>query len=103
MLAHATREVEDLLKHAIYDTDDDGEPTDADVIAACNDAVCAAVEWWIEAGDEHGARSLYTSVTIGSVSLGRASGGTKDIPPIGRAVGPILRRAGLLNTQPAHW
>lgn len=106
MLANATREVEDLIKHAVYDVDDDGEPTDTDVIAALKDAVCAAVDWWIKSGDEHGARSLYTSVSIGGTSLSRAAtgpGGDMKIPAIGRAVGPILRRAGLLNVQPASW
>jgi hypothetical protein len=107
MLAHATRVVEDLIKHARYDVDENDDPTDPKVVQAVKDAVCEQVNWWIQCGDEHGARGLYTTVSIGSATVSRSTsqGGNSQtsIPGIGRDVLPILRRAGLLDGQPLSW
>jgi hypothetical protein len=104
LLGHASEVVDGLLLTAVYDTDDDGLPTDADVAAALRDATCAQALWWLETGDESGAQATYQSVSIGSVSLTRgytsgasATGPAQTVSP--RAVG-ILQRAGLIMAGP---
>lgn len=70
-LRDATLELDFALKGALYDVDDDGEPTDPMVIEAFRDACCAVVEWWEETGDPLGAAASYDSVSIGSAALSR--------------------------------
>lgn len=105
MLAHATRKVRALVQMAIYDVDTAGEPTDVDVIAAVRDATCDLAQWWIQSGDEHGARSLFTSVSIGGVSLSRGGrgNGTSDTPAVPPSTYDVLRLAGLLDHHPISW
>lgn len=105
LLAQATVDVDDLLLTARYNVDADGMPTDAEVIAALRDATCELVSWWEETGDEHGAASVYGSVSIGSVSLSRGGAGGKGAttPRIGPKVRAILSNAGLLGHEPLTW
>jgi hypothetical protein len=104
LLAHASEVVDGLLLTAVYDTDDDGLPTDPQVVAALRDATCAQALWWLETGDESGAQATYQSVSIGSVSLTRgytsgasATGPAQTTAP--RAVS-ILQQAGLIMAGP---
>ncbi|MFI5993162.1 hypothetical protein ACIBAC_15170 [Streptomyces sp. NPDC051362] len=99
MLARASEDIDDALKTARYCTDSDGMPTEADVIDAVRDAVCAQVEFQQETGDTGtGAAGRYDSVSLGPVSLS----GRKDSAagPQGLDLAPradrALRRAGLL-------
>lgn len=84
LLAAASRRIDELLRTAIYDVDDDGMPTHATVIAAVRDAVCAQIVWWRTTGDELGAGG-WAEVGIGSVRLKRAT------PPPGQ--GAVARYA----------
>lgn len=97
-LRHASSIVERHTKCAIYDTDANGFPTKAEVIAAFRDATCAQVGWWGETGDEFGTGGQWDSVKIGSVALsGRrssvSSGGEEELAPEATT---ILGNAGLL-------
>ncbi|WP_433067433.1 hypothetical protein [Dactylosporangium sp. CS-033363] len=105
MLQHATRKIRSVVMTAFYDVDELGEPTDAKVKATLRDAVCDLVQWYVKAGDEHGARSLYTSVSIGGVSLSRGArpNGSTDVPPVPASTYDVLRVGGLLDDQPVSW
>lgn len=91
-LRDATRELDYFLRTAIYDVDDDGEPTNAEVTVAFRDACCAVVEWWAETGDPLAAVSAYGSVSIGSVTLSRTqASGAPASEVLGRRALQILR------------
>lgn len=108
LLKRATRRIDSVLIGSVYDVDDDGDPTDADVIAALRDAVCEQVGWWIENGNTSGTSGgqEYTSVSVGNVSLstGGRGGQTSGSAQGARSVSPeaieILRLAELLPLYP---
>jgi hypothetical protein len=88
LLADASKALDDALLTAVYDTDTDGMPTNADVQEAFAEAVCAIVEWWGETGDAIGADGGWDSVSAGPVSLSRGSGGSSATPIAGGALPP---------------
>jgi hypothetical protein len=92
-----------MLLCAYYDTDDDGLPTDADVIVAMRDATVAQALYMREIGDAYGlgAAAQYDNVSIGRVSLSRraGSGGSATALYASEAV-EILRQAGMLAGGP---
>ncbi|MCX5362880.1 hypothetical protein OG864_29720 [Streptomyces sp. NBC_00124] len=100
LLARASEDVDSALLTALYCTDAGGMPTEADVIDALRDAVCAQVEYQQETGDTGtGAAGRWDSVSLGPVALsGRkdtASGPEAlDLAPRAHRA---LRRAGLLE------
>ncbi|MGW3847186.1 hypothetical protein [Streptomyces fagopyri] len=76
LLTDASDALRDALKTAVYDTDDDGMPTNPKVAEAFAEAVCRIVEWWGETGDAVGADMGWDSVSAGPVALsGRSSSG----------------------------
>lgn len=77
MLARASRLVGQAVRNAVYHTDTDGVPTDESVVTALMEATCEQVVAWVRGGgDGTGVGEQFTSVSIGSVSLSRAGGGT---------------------------
>lgn len=112
LLTRASRVIDAALKCAVYDVDETGNPTDADVAAALRDATCEQAAAWIETGADEGIPSGYGSVRIGSVSLsggprgGEAAGQGPTSPLSTRLTGQarqILDAAGLLQTGPWIW
>jgi hypothetical protein len=110
VLAAATREIEDVLLSAVYDTDDTTLlPTDSAVTEAIRDAVIEQAHWQIEQGDPYGlGAGTFQTVSIGGVSLGRGSGGGAADAPGRRSprAQALLRAAGLLGGTPytvASW
>lgn len=97
-LTDASKALDDALLTALYDTDDDGMPTDLDVIAAFAEAVCAIVEWWEETGDPVGADGGWQSATAGPVSLTRGSDTATAQPVAGGYLPP--RAAAALRRLP---
>lgn len=104
LLARASQDVDDALRAALYDTDDDGMPTAPEVAEALADATCAQIEYQRAAFDDGtGAAGRFNSVSIGSVSLstsrtgrsetGSGQGASIDLAP---RASRALRRAGLL-------
>lgn len=77
LLERASRDIDSALLTAVYATDPvTGAPTDARVLTALANAVCAQVEYWLETGDTGtGASDRWGSVSIGPVSLGDRRGG----------------------------
>jgi hypothetical protein len=81
LLERATRLLDsDFLKAAVYDVDDDGMPTDAEVIAAFAEAVCAQVEFWGEVGEETDISGPLQGVQLGSVALQFGAGDNRSGP-----------------------
>ncbi|MFH8717238.1 hypothetical protein [Streptomyces zaomyceticus] len=63
-----------VLRYCVYDTDPTGLPTNATVAEAFATATCAQVSWWGEVGSPSGSDGAgWSSVSIGSVSLGGAT------------------------------
>lgn len=98
-LRSASIEVEKLTRLALFTTDADGYPTDADVGDAMTEATCAIVEYWELSGDPTGVDANQGAVSILSVSLGttssRESNGDKTAGRIGQKALDILANAGL--------
>jgi hypothetical protein len=80
----------DFLKAAVYDVDDDGKPTDAEVAKAFAEAVCAQVEFWGEVGEETDISGPLQGVQIGSVALQFGAGANRSGPDF---YAPKLTRA----------
>ncbi|WP_067184618.1 hypothetical protein [Microtetraspora niveoalba] len=106
LLTRASRLVDRALLCAVYDVDEQGQPTDPKVAKALREATCEQVAAWDEGGETGtGAADQYSNVSIGSVALGRAGGGSagggrsaaEDLCP--QAV-MILQQAGLTGHEP---
>lgn len=103
-LARASRRVDSLIFTAIYDVDDTGAATDPEVILALQEATCEVVRWWLDTGDETGAGSLFQSVSIGKIQLGRGYSAAGSATGAGQTTSPqaveILQLAGLIGQPP---
>jgi hypothetical protein len=105
-LAIASRDVDELLVCAYYETDADQKPTDADVAEALREATIAQASYTIDPAahlSEGEMPAGYSSVSLGSASMSR----TKAAPELrvgGIAYHPripaILRQAGLTGSEP---
>ncbi|GAA3730123.1 hypothetical protein GCM10022239_03410 [Leifsonia bigeumensis] len=108
LLRRASGLIDGLTRHSVYDADDDGYPTDADVTELFKDATCAQVAYWEETEDPTGAVSQEGTFSIGSVSIGargRSSGNGAPDEQQSR-VAPeaveILTTAGLISAITAY-
>ncbi|MGI5162651.1 hypothetical protein [Microbispora sp. CA-102843] len=108
-LVRASRVIARAIRTAVYDVDDDGQPTDQKVIDALREATCEQVAAWSEGGETGtGATPQYDNVSIGSVTLGgRKSGGSGGDRPAAEDLAPqarlALEEAGLLGTPLRSW
>jgi len=108
-LRAASIEVEKLTRRAVYDTDEDGYPTDPDIADAFAEATCRIVEYWQETDDPTGADAYAGAVKIGSVSLGTTSSSPDSLTAqekLARRIGTraidVLTNAGLIGSAVAH-
>lgn len=108
-LRSASIEVEGLTRLSVYDVDEEGYPTDADISDAFKEATCAFVEYWEETDDPTGAQSQAGPTRIGSVSFGGsgASGGATNTKSAASSrIAPkavrILTNAGLITSAVSH-
>lgn len=103
-LRAASGRIDELLIAAVYDTDDDGLPTDTDVAEALKEATCAQADYQQTTGDPYstGAAGQWASVGIGSVSLakGQVKGGGTVVSTYSSEAEGILQRAGLIPHEP---
>jgi hypothetical protein len=105
-LVRATELIDQTLIGARYPVDAAGMPTDQVVADALKWAVCAQVEWWAATGDPDGVGTAeqWDQVQIGSVKLGRSSGGSTGksapVPELAPAALRKLQLAGLLPARP---
>lgn len=108
ILRRASGVVDGLTRHSVYEVDEDGYPTNADIADAFKEATCAQAAWWDETGDATGAQSQEGTMSIGSVSIGArgrsTGGGSADAADsrIAPEAVEILANAGLLNRTIAH-
>jgi len=109
LLQRASETVDVALIASVYDVDGGGNPTDATVIAALRDAVCAQVESWKATGDERGDLGQWQEMQLGPARLVRRNSNTAtNLPGVGigedrlcpRAL-EALRMAGLWPGRPA--
>lgn len=70
LLNRASIHVDGMVINAVYETDDDGYPTDLDVLETLRDATLAQAAYWLETGDTSGAMAGNQSMGIGSVNIG---------------------------------
>jgi hypothetical protein len=108
-LRAASIEVEKLLRTAVYATDDDGYPLDADTGDVFAEATCAVVEYWQFTDDPYGVEATQGAVKIGSVSLGTTSSGADNSSAreklarrIGEKAIDILTNAGFIGYSVSH-
>lgn len=103
--------VDQMLKTAYYDVDDDGMPTDAAVIAAMRRATCLQAEFAGAAGDRNvvgAAKPASFSLGKLSVSRAQAAPGTSGMGGIGprgewsQRAWDVLDEAGLTGHSPAE-
>lgn len=107
-LTRASRLVDKELLCAVYDVDDTGTATDAEVLAALRDATCEQVAAWVASGTEDGtgAAPVYQDVQIGSVRLGRgatsggAGGGGSAATRLAPQARMVLEQARLTGHAP---
>lgn len=105
LLDRASRDVDEAIITAVYDTDANGDPTDPDVLNALKAATLEQAAYRIAAGD--GGAGQWGQVTLGPANLTRR---TDRIPPSEVTVGAlgadahkVLKLAGLLGNEPWTW
>lgn len=103
LLKMASMLVDSLLIGAVYETDDQQQPTDSDVADTLLDATVLQAAYWHENGEPIDGASRFGNVNIGSVSLSRGET-PKTASTDGQTVAPgvqsILHVAGLVPVTP---
>lgn len=101
LLLRASELIDDYIRTAIYDVDTDGEPTDADDIAALRDATCAQVEFWRDSDEEDDILGPVQGLILGPMQVQFGAGATRTAPLyLAPRAARILRKAGLYNSAP---
>jgi hypothetical protein len=104
LLTIAAHRIKRVIRHALYDTDTDGEATDEDVIAALRDATCAQVQYMTVTGDETGATRGATALSLGAASVSFAAPTDRDGEPgLSDVAADILINAGLTPYVSTRW
>lgn len=105
-LAIASRDIDELLVPAWYDTDENQMPTDEDVAEAMRDATIAQASYTIDPTahlSEGEVPAGYTSVSLGSASMSRSKA-APEVRINGIAYHPrvyaLLRQGGLTGMEP---
>ncbi|WP_053619631.1 hypothetical protein [Nocardiopsis sp. NRRL B-16309] len=101
-LRDASLDVDTLLVGAVYDVDEDDQPTDADVALALQEATCAQAAWNPSGHSQTAEDAQKTQVKVDKVSVSYAadpSSGRVIRDRYAPAAVDILRVAGLV---PAH-
>jgi hypothetical protein len=105
LLRLASDMVDELLIGAVYDHDDDGDPTDPTDQAALRKATCAQAHYLMTTGDLTGAQASLQSASVGSVSWTRASSAAGGVVQARYAPAAVaaLRVAGLTPNATRRW
>lgn len=104
-LQRATEQIDVALVAAVYRTDADGMPLDADLVDCLARATSAQAQYIIAVNDDANVKREYSSTSMGGVSLTRAAGmQAMALPPIAPQALAILRVAGVLPAAPlVNW
>lgn len=102
ILERASELIDDYLRTAVYDVDDDGMPTDADTIAVLRDATCAQVELWLAGDEEDDILGPVDKLSLGGMTVENSASQGQRVAPYALAprAARILRNAGLYSTDP---
>lgn len=101
LLERASELIDDYLRTAVYDVDDDGAPTDDDVIAALRDATCAQVEFWLAGDEEDDILGPVQGFSLGGMQVQYGAGPTRTLPYyLAPRAARLLRNAGLYSGEP---
>lgn len=104
LLRRASVTIDSLLVGAVYQTDTNGLPTDADLLEVIKECVCLQAQFITALGDETGAMQNVSKMTLGNQSIDRAfpvtTGGTPRLSP---DVLDLLRIHGLHPISPLLW
>jgi hypothetical protein len=102
LLTRASEVLDDYCRTAVYDTDTDDLPTDADIIAAFRDACCAQVEFWMAGDEEDDVLGPLQGVVLGALQVQYGAGDNRTAPMyLAPRAARILRNAGLYNSEPS--
>ncbi|CAL9457053.1 hypothetical protein SUDANB15_02541 [Streptomyces sp. enrichment culture] len=96
VLDRASDDIDGLLIGAVYDTDDNGMPTDPKVQKALRKATLAQAEYLVATGDLTGAQRQWSSVRLGDAQYTRGATG-QEPGRIAPAALQALRVAGVLT------
>lgn len=100
-LVAASLDVDQMLLTAIYNTDDQGMPTDPDVAEAVKDATIAQAQYATGLGDAANVGAGHiTQARIGSISFTRRGSGRETPGRYSPQALQILSQAGLLGRGP---
>ena len=94
LLRRATLDINSLLIAAVYDS------TDADTLAALAEAACEQADFLRSQGAADGQRSPYSTMSIGSVSLGKNKITDDSVGTFSSRAFQILADAGLTGSAP---
>lgn len=105
LLRDASRCVDRAVIGAIYPTDPQGYPLDANLIDVFKTATCYQVEFLRDLDDDSGAKARMDSITVGSLRFQRTKGtGGLTLKPLGPLALQELRLAGVLQVAPmVNW
>lgn len=105
LLRDASRDVDRAVVGAIYTTDPQGYPVDANLIDVFKTATAFQAEFLRDLDDDSGAKGRMDSITVGSLRFQRTKGtGGLTLRPIGPRALTELRLAGVLQVAPmVNW
>ncbi|MEV5472967.1 hypothetical protein AB0L66_11495 [Streptomyces sp. NPDC052207] len=101
LLTKASRRLDRILLGAVYKTDENGLPTNPDLIEVFREAVCLQAAYIADLGDETGANANVSRMTLGNQTIERAisvvGSGTPRVSP---DLMDLLQVKGLLPIRP---
>jgi hypothetical protein len=98
LLVRASELINDHIAAAVYDVDDDEQPTDAKIVTALVNATCAQVEHWLEGDEEDDVLGPTQGAAIGGMQQQYGAGENRVTPMyLAPRAARHLRRAGLLS------
>jgi hypothetical protein len=101
LLKSASRRLDGMLIGAVYPTDTDGMPTDADLLDLFREAVCLQAQYIAALNDETGANANVSTQTVGKVSITRALSLVGDgTPRVSPDMVELLRASRLMPIHP---
>lgn len=104
LLNRASTRLDSILIGAMYETDEDGLPTDPDLVEVFREAVCIQAQYIADLGDETGAMANVSQMELGNQKIVRAisvvSSGTPRVSP---DMLELLQVKGLWPVNPYTW
>lgn len=104
LLNRASKRLDSVLIGAVYETDENGLPTDPDLVEIFREAVCIQAQYIADLGDETGAMANVSQMSLGNQQIVRAisvvGSGTPRVSP---DMLELLQVEGLWPVYPYTW